>query len=178
MLQLNHRKSFDFDCFTSFPLKEKLLHRAKQTFGEEIMIQVDTSDVLLLTTPEGVEITFVYYPYPPLHHLLEVKPMPLFHLADLASDKARTIGRRGAWRDYVDLFFFLKREVFNLEQIIQKAQQRFAGEFNDKLFLEQLVYFNDLEINSIEFLQESYLPDEIKDYLAHAVDRQTTKRLR
>lgn len=176
MLQLNHRQSYDFDCFSSSPLQNTLLRQAKKVFGEKINVQIDSSDTLLFTTPENVEVAFVYYPYPPLHSLVETESIPLFNLADLAADKARTIGRRGMWRDYVDLFFFLKREVFNLDEIAREAEKRFAGEFSDKLFLEQLVYFDDLEMPPIAFLQETYAFEEIMDFLMKEVEAQAKKK--
>jgi len=39
------------------------------------------------------------------------------------------------WRDYVDLFFFLKWRFYSIEKIITLAKEKFGGEFNEKLFL-------------------------------------------
>lgn len=177
MLQLNHRQSFDFDCFSEKPIKQSFIRKAAKVFGDNIVVQVNNPDLLLFLTPENVKIDFVYYPYPPNHKLVAEGPLPIFSLADLAADKARTIGRRATWRDYVDLFFFLKRDILTLDKIISESKKRFKGEFGDKLFLEQLSYFADLEIVPIGYLQESYTPEEIQDFLNSAVLAQTIKGL-
>jgi len=41
---------------------------------------------------------------------------------DIAADKAFTVGRRGAFRDYVDLYFLLKDKT-TLPKIISDAQK-------------------------------------------------------
>lgn len=177
MLQINHRKSYDFDCFTKKPLEKTLLRKVKDVFGKDINIRVDSQDLLLFTTPSGVKIDFVHYPYPPLHKLIQSHPISLFNIADIASNKAYTIGRRATWRDYVDLFFLLKKELTSLEKVIADANKRFSGEFNEKLFLEQLVYFKDLEVVFTEFMQEKYTEKQIKKYLIRTVKDYTTSVL-
>jgi predicted nucleotidyltransferase component of viral defense system len=154
MLQISHRISYDFDCFSDKPLNRKLLRECRQVFGDKINIQVDNSDLLLFTTSEGVKVDFVYFPYPKISEHVKGGSLPLFGLRDLAANKAYTIGRRATWRDYVDMFFLLRK--FDLDKIILDAQKKFKGEFSEKLFLEQLVYFKDLEVIPVEFIQQSY----------------------
>lgn len=177
MLQINHRRSLDFDCFSGKPLSPSLLRKSKNVFGN-LNVQVDNSDLLLFTTPEGVKVDFVYFPYAHLQNPIRKEPISLFRLADLAADKAYTIGRRATWRDYVDLFFLLKWGLFTLEQITKNAQKKFGGEFNEKLFLEQLVYYKDLEILPTEFLQEEYTTRQIQSFLQRATKEQTQKNLK
>ena len=47
--------------------------------------------------------------------------------------------------------------------------RKFKGEFNELLFLEQLVYFEDLEMTNITFLKEEYSEAEVKQYLGKKV---------
>lgn len=95
----------------------------------------------------------------------------LASIADIAADKAATVGRRATWRDYVDVFFLLKWKLVTLENLFSLAKRKFQGEFNELLFLEQLVYFEDLEMTKITFLKESYSEAEIKRYLEKEVKR-------
>ena len=97
--------------------------------------------------------------------------LPLFDLRDLASNKAYAIGRRPAYRDYVDMFFILKKSKIDLRTIIKEAEKRFGGNFNGKLFLEQLVYFDDLQIGEVEFLTKPYSWKEIKRFLERQVKK-------
>ena len=44
-----------------------------------------------------------------INKILDEEGMPLFNIYDLASNKAYSMGHRPAWRDYVDIFFILKK---------------------------------------------------------------------
>jgi hypothetical protein len=177
MLQINHRRSFDFDCFSGEPIDKTLLPKVRRIFGSKINVQVDNQDMLLFTTPQKVKIDFVYYPYPPLHGLLKSGSIPLFDVRDLASNKAYTVGRRATWRDYVDIFVLLRKNLVGLDNVIAEAKKRFMGEFSEKLFLEQLVYFKDLEIFPIDFIERKFIEEEIKDFFRMEVRRYTKAKL-
>lgn len=177
MLQINHRKSYDFDCFSEKPLSKLLLRKVVKIFGNGINLHIDNNNLLLFTTPEGVKVDLVYYPYKQLHQIIKNAPISLFDIKDIASNKAYTIGRRATWRDYVDLFYLLKNNAVTIESVIDEAKIRFGGEFSEKLFLEQLVYFKDLEIVPIEFLNQSYTPLQIKSLLENITQLYTNTKL-
>jgi hypothetical protein len=87
------------------------------------------NDLLLFRTSDGVNIDFVYYPYPPLHRLVKSELISLFNIQDLASNKAYTVGRRATWRDYrdyrdyVDVFFLLKWGICNINNMVKEAKK-------------------------------------------------------
>ena len=170
MLQIGHRLSYDFDCFSENELSPNILRQTKKIFGPSIFPRVNTAEQISFSANPSIEVTFVYHPYPSLKTPIKTHSLPIFHLDDLIANKAYTIGRRGAWRDYVDLFFLLKWKLYDLSTITHLAQKKFAGEFHDKLFLEQLTYYSDLKILPIEFLKESYTPEEIQSYLETQVE--------
>ena len=178
MLQIGHRMSYDFDCFSVNSLPSNLLRKIKKVFGLFITPRIRTSEQITFPTKDNIEVTFVYSPYKSLKKPMLTDSMSLFHLDDLAANKAYTIGRRGVWRDYVDLFFFLKWELYSIDKINALAREKFKGEFNEKLFLEQLVYFDDLIIVPIDFIKESYQEKEIKEFLEKQVEEYIQKRLR
>lgn len=169
MLQIGHRQSYDFDCFTEDKLPPRFLYRIKNAFGRNVRTKTQTKDFLTIVTSGSVEITFAWYPYKPLHRPITTDALSLFHLDDLATNKAFTLGRRPAWRDYVDIFFFLKWKLYPLKTIITLAEKRFSGEFNSKLFLQQLTYWDDVDIAETVFLKESYSTEEIKSFLSQQV---------
>ena len=59
---------------------------------------------------------------------------------------------------------------YTIETLIKLANKKFTGEFHDKLFLEQLIYFNGLEIIPTAFLKEKHTPEEIKAFLEHEAE--------
>jgi len=108
----------------------------------------------------------------------ETKSIDLSAMADLAADKAFTIGQRGAWRDYVDLFILLKRRVFSLEKIIQLAEKKYHPEFSARQFLEQLCYFGDIANFKITYLKsQSHETKEIQNFLSAEVKKYKNKIL-
>ncbi|MEX0616432.1 MAG: hypothetical protein WD231_01300 [Candidatus Woykebacteria bacterium] len=70
--------------------------------------------------------------------------MQLFSVKDIAVIKAYTIGRRGEYRDYFDLYTILKNDYIRLPELISKANKVYGGVFEEKIFLQQLVYFGDI----------------------------------
>lgn len=163
-LQLNHRKSFDFDIFTRTKITADIRKKTIQLFGPNIRFTLDTQDQLTWFTNQEIKVTLVYTPYSPLHPLVKTSSISLANVDDIASDKAFTIGRRGQYRDYVDLAFILKSGR-QLNTIIQEAQRRYQAMFDEKLFLEQLDYLDDLTNFTIDFIAHPLTSDQVKDFL-------------
>ena len=169
MLQIGHRKSFDFDCFCVEPLTISMRKKLLKLFDARTTIRYDTPEIFSVITPELVEVTLVSYPYPSLRPIIQTPSIPILHMDDLIANKAHTLGRRNTWRDYVDIFFALKWNLYTISSIITLAEQKYQNEFNARLFLGQLDYFEDIQVVDTIFLKESYTPDEIKNYLQKTV---------
>lgn len=171
-LQLGHRKSFDFDFFSSIPIATGMLER----LSKAILIanvSVDTADELTFFTKSGVKITFVYYPF---GHAFPVKRLKnglqLFSVKDIAVMKAYTIGRRGEYRDYFDLYTILGSKVIDLRDLILKTKKIYGSVFEEKIFLQQLVYFDDLLNFDIEGVSSNSVPvsKEVKHFFEKLVE--------
>ena len=67
--------------------------------------------------------------------------------------------------------------LFHSRKIISFAERKFAGEFHDKLFLEQLTYFDDVEILPTKFFKESFTDNQIKAFLEDEVRKYLKKIL-
>lgn len=80
--------------------------------------------------------------------------------------KAYALGRRAKWKDYVDLYFIL-RDHHSMSEISSKAAELFAGNFNTKLFREQICYFDYIDYaEEVEYLiPNPPTDDEIKLFL-------------
>jgi len=176
-LQINHRKSVDFDIFIFQEVRKSLLRKCRGVFGQKLEVLMDNSDQLTFLTPEKISVSFVFYEYKNLLPLIKTSYINLASFQDIAVDKAQTIGRRAVWRDYVDIFFLLKEKKMTLKEIIKIARKKFKGGFNENLFLEQLTYFDDLEVVKIGFLKEAYSEKEIKRFLEEEVRRYLKKVL-
>ena len=170
-LQLKHRKSVDFDVFTTnSQISASDRREVIKVFGNNLRFTADNQNQLTFLTKELIKVTFVYTPYGPLHQLINnpMLPLPLLSAADIASDKAFTVGRRAAYRDYVDLYFILKSGA-QLGAIIKETSRRYGAMFEEKLFIEQLEYMEDLTDRQIDYLDESRSFEEIHEFLHQQV---------
>lgn len=175
-LQIKHRKSFDFDVFIENPVSHQLKKRVEQVFGIN-EYYVNTGEQISFNTKKNIGITFVTYYFKLLFLPVTTKYIHLASIKDIAADKAHTIGRRAVWRDYVDFYFLLKWNLVTLTDIINYAQSKFGYEFVKTQFLEQLVYFKDLNMQKIDFLKESYTDSEIQSFLCQRVEEYLKKVL-
>jgi hypothetical protein len=99
----------------------------------------------------------------------------MFSVKDIAIKKAYTIGRRGEYRDYFDLYSILKNKYMDLSTLINNAKQVYGSIFEEKIFLQQLVYFDDILSFDIIPVAKDKVPrpeeikhffeEEIRDYL-------------
>lgn len=168
-LQLNHRLSLDFDLFLAKPLSRYFFREIRSLFGSNFeTVRKSTNQISILTT-DKIKVDFVHYWYPLLTPTVKTTSIDLASIDDIAADKAATIGRRAQWRDYVDLFILMKQDHASLEKIMEFGKKKFGGEFNELLFLEQLIFFDDLKISKIEFIQEQHKETEIKNFLERGV---------
>lgn len=170
-LQLSHRKSFDFDFFSQSPIPQKLLESLSQKLTVD-HTSVDTRDELTFFTIDQIKITFLYYPFKPLFKHIETKEgLRLFPIKEIALQKAYTIGRRGEYRDYFDLYTIFQNKYISLDEVINKAKQVYGSLFDEKMFLEQLVYFGDiLNFEVIPVPGKIFpAPDTIKKYFEELI---------
>lgn len=175
-LQINHRRSEDFDIFIDKAVDNKLRLKVKKVFGK-VEFYINTSDQISFKTKDGIGVTFVWYYFPTINSLVKTNLLSLASISDIAADKVQTMGRRAIWRDYVDIFILLKKKFFTLEKIIKLARKKFKNEFVESQFLEQLRYFDDLKIVPIEFLEKVYAEEEIKSFLENEVKNYLKKIL-
>ncbi len=160
MLQLPYRKSFDFDIFMPKSVSKHFLYKIKRFFPK-IEIIVNTEDELsFISLPQDIKVSFICYPYKSLYSSISTPYLKIFSWQDIALDKAHTIGRRGAWRDYVDLYFVLNQGL-TLKNILANAKKKFGDSFSEKLFLSQLIYIDDIKDFTVDFLDKKYQPEEI-----------------
>jgi hypothetical protein len=93
-------------------------------------------------------------------------------LITLSAMKAFAISERGKWKDYVDIYFLMKNGIV-IKDILKRTMELFGNVYNDKMFLEQLVYFDDISYEEeVEYLEKEVSNEEIKKYL---IERATGK---
>ncbi len=170
-LQIGHRVSVDFDLFSPEGIEKTLLSKIKQVFSDfSVRVSVNNHEELTVFI-DDTKVTFLSYAFPILLDLVSYEGVRLLGIKEIAATKAYTIGRRGSFKDYVDLYFIFSEGYSSIEEVIALAEQKYKVDFNGRLFLEQLVYLADIEDTEIELLRdgpkdkvalEKFFSDEIR----------------
>jgi len=170
-LQIGHRISADFDFFRQGHSSENVLAQAENTFKDEGFKIIINQESQLTLSIEGIEVSFINYPFPVFSGLIDYKGIKVLPSLEVAAMKAYTLGRRATLKDYIDLYFVVKGKIGTLEEIIKLSEKKHADNFNSRLFLEQLIYLEDIKEESIEFLGESVSKDEICSFFEQRIKK-------
>lgn len=159
-LQLGHRRSIDFDLFSLKEFDNGKIRRMIKKEGWKIGRVYKDEDDQYTFFINNVQFTFFNYPYKLdfTKKLDDFLKMP--DLLTLAAMKAFALGRRAKWKDYVDLYFIINK-YHSIERIVKRAKKIFKGEFNERIFREALLYFDDVNYEEeVEYLPGFAVSDE------------------
>jgi len=164
-LQLGHRRSIDFDLFKLSNLNATKTLKKISAAKIPYVVTRRVSEQINLTM-NAVKITFYQYPYKIDANDNFENTFRMPDLLTLAAMKAYALGRRAKWKDYVDLYFLL-RDRYTLDQIVQKADSLFGQMFSGKLFRSQLAFHKDIDYSEpVEYMSGFEVEEqEVKDFL-------------
>ncbi len=155
---IGHRRSIDFDLFSldsfnNYSIKRTILRNLK--IDEIFVNKLDEFTILV----NGVRMTFFRYPFKIefKENLNNIIKMP--DLLTLSAMKAYALGMRAKWKDYVDLYFVMKKYA-GAVKIINKANKIFCSEFNEKIFRAQLSYFKDIDYSEEIIYTDGFKVDD------------------
>lgn len=170
-LQIGHRRSNDFDLFSPKIIPANLLKKVTRIFFPwKLEVLVNNPNELTILVG-GIKITFLHYPFPLLTKLVVIKGVKSLSIKEIAVTKAYTIGRRGSFKDYIDLYFILSEKGCLLMEIIRSAEKKYDHNFNARLFLEQLLYLEDLRDVEIVFLKQKVGKAQIKAFFQQEISK-------
>jgi hypothetical protein len=172
-LQIGHRISVDFDLFSKKPISKKLLPKVEEVFsGRKIVPSVNNPDELTVFV-DAIKITFLFYPFPIIKRGIQYAGVSMLGIKEIAATKAYTIGRRGSFKDYVDLYFVIADNYATLNEIMKLANKKYGSDFNARLFLEQLIYLEDIEDTEIIVLKNPIGKDDVERFFIGEVKKLT-----
>jgi hypothetical protein len=172
-LHLGHRVSYDFDIFCAKEITKNFPSKIqKEMYVKEVL--VNNADEFTFFTEHNIKISFIFYPFDLKKYIVYSSGLPLQIISPfgVALTKAYAMNRRNAWRDYVDLYFVMKNGIASLADIIEKSKEVYGELFNEKLFLSQLVYTEDIsqaEINGTEMIEKASL-EEIATFFKKEIE--------
>jgi len=102
---------------------------------------------------------------------VKYRGIPVLSIWEIAMSKAHTIGRRATLKDYVDLYFLFKENHITLGDTLELAKKKYSDGFDARLFLEQLVYFEDVPEVDITFLKEAVRRDKMEQFFPQEIQK-------
>lgn len=161
-LQIGHRRSIDFDLFScNKEFDNGKIRRVIKKEGWDIgKVYKDEGDQYTFFI-NNVQFTFFNYPYVLNFSKKLEDSLKMPDLLTLGAMKAFASGRRAKWKDYVDLYFIINK-YHSIKKLVKRSKEIFEGEFNERIFREALVYFDDVNYDEeVEYLPGFEISDEV-----------------
>ena len=157
-LQLGHRRSVDLDLFGNAPIDSAIIRDVLSDDHRLSIIKESRNiDIYLV---DGVKVDFVHYRYGWIDEAVQEDGIILAGIKDIAAMKIAAIVGRGTKKDFIDLFFLLRR--FTLKEILDLYMQKFP---DGSLFIamKSLSYFEDAEPDPMPRMFEPVNWADVKD---------------
>lgn len=138
-LQLGHRLSVDLDIFGQWHENTDLEAAFLPSGGVVRTGKAPRMDFFMI---DDVKVDCVNYPYPWIEKPVRDAGLRLASVQDIAAMKLNAATRRGSRKDFVDIFFLLRR--FSLGEMMEMHRRKYAGA-NEYIVLRSLTYFVDAE---------------------------------
>lgn len=131
---LKHRLSLDLDLFCE---KEEVNPKVVETFLKKVssslsVVKIERNQFLGLFSykliykdQQELKVDFNYYPFPRIDKGTKYKDLEVASIYDIAVDKLHTLFMKPRGRDYLDLYFIMKKKNYSLPKLILDAKAKF-----------------------------------------------------
>lgn len=160
---LHHRYSDDLDFFSESKPDDKILTEFMSKISSLVGFKHRFTKIEETRIFEFVEknklvakVDFAYYPYPRLKRSKVYKKVIVDSLRDIATNKLLTISQRSDVKDFVDLYFLLKK--FTIWDLMYGVEAKFKRE-TDLLFLGT----DFMKVEEFDFLPKMIVPLNLAD---------------
>ena len=124
---LNHRESEDIDLFTDTPFEESTVIAAMGRIASRLHIKSTLAKIherlrYDLAFPKGklLKIDFVFYDFKHIESVNHLNTLAVDSIGDIAVNKLLALSQRTASKDFVDLYFLLKKyTIWDLRQAVE-----------------------------------------------------------
>ncbi|MDP2914489.1 MAG: nucleotidyl transferase AbiEii/AbiGii toxin family protein [Candidatus Aminicenantes bacterium] len=167
-LHLGHRISHDLDFFTPSEFDPSRLWTELRKKGDCVSDYTDAGT--WVGNFEGTKAGFFHYPYPLIGNTVLFAGVPVASVDDIGCMKIEAIAGRGRKRDFVDLYFILKKMGFDLATLWGFFQKKYARQSRNSVhILKSLVYFVDADADPDPLMLVEYSWLEIEQKLAELI---------
>lgn len=139
-LQIGHRNSIDIDLFGEQEIDQNGFIETLNNFGN-VLIKTSSKNILI-TEINTIKVDFVNYKYKLLDKSFEIDQIRMLSDKDIAAMKLNAIAGRGSKKDFIDLFFLLKK--YSLKEMITFYNQKYP-DGSEFMVQKSLTYFDDAD---------------------------------
>lgn len=167
-IQIGHRISVDLDFFSNIKFDPtELLNKIKS--DGIVLEKFEISDSTLKGWMGDAQLSFFYYPYELINPVVSFEEnVKLADLVDIGLMKLIAIASRGSKKDFVDMYFILKK--YNLSEMFDYFEKKFGtDEVNRYHYLKSLVYYDDADTDPDPKMLIDFNWDEIKKYFVQLI---------
>lgn len=166
-LQFGHRKSVDLDFFGHIDADSLDLQEALQTVGTLTTLK-DSKNIHIYSL-NGVKIDIVNYTYSWLDDAIIKNDIRLASTKDIAAMKVTAIIGRGTMKDFVDIYYLLKKK-YSMMDILNFYTQK-CPDCSYFMAMKSLAYFDDADLDIMPYMFADITWDEIKEYIIKSLTR-------
>jgi predicted nucleotidyltransferase component of viral defense system len=169
-IYLGHRESIDLDFFSPEKFSVRELKNRLSLIGA---LKVDYEDEDTLNgTLDDVKISFFSYGYPQISDQVPFEDVFLASEADIAAMKIDTISSRGGKKDFVDIYFLLKK--YSLPELLTFFEEKYKNiQYNKLHILKSLSYFSDADNDPDPLMLVEFDWEKIKSFLENEIKKIT-----
>jgi len=169
-IHIGHRISNDLDFFSKIDFSNFEIQNSLRNSGHFLTDYSDSHT--LIGRFNKTKISFFHYNYPligEIHNFLNLK---ISSLEDIGCMKIDAISSRGRKRDFVDLYFILKKYNIGLKEFFKYFEEKYGKEnFNIYHILKSLVYFEDAEKDPELNMLEQFSRENLKIFFIEEIKR-------
>lgn len=130
---LQHRLSEDIDLFSEGDIYLPSIRAfIKKVQGRLRIHRVDYNNFLglhsfqlVFPSKNALKIDFNYYPFPRIEKGIRYKNIEVDSMLDIAVNKVHTIAMKPRARDFLDIYFILRKEKYDFHDLMMKAKAKF-----------------------------------------------------
>lgn len=173
-LHFGHRISVDFDFFTPSSFKGKDIVKKLNKFGIFVFQEAAEKNTLLGLF-EKVKFSLFLYEYPLVFKPVNFLGITVADPKDIAAMKLAAIMDRGTKKDFIDVYFLIKKGV-SIENAFEYYDKKY-GMLANNLYslLKGFAYFDDAENLEMPEMIDKISWDEVKKFFRKEVVRLAEK---
>jgi hypothetical protein len=163
-LQIGHRVSVDIDMFGNAEIDEIEFVNELSNFGKITVIK--KSKNIIIFSVDEIKVDFVTYKYPLLDKLTVIDGVRMVSDKDVAAMKLNAIAGRGSRKDFIDLFFLLKK--YSLKEMISFYNNKYV-DGSEFMVIKSLTYFEEAENEEMPIMFENISWEKMKSTILKIV---------